>query len=108
MHLRYTNHRRLQRIKATESDVEEMKLKEIAAEIQVHLKHFENTRQINKVDTVYKTSLYYNASARKAGNFIKVCYVSYQGTSTLNKKDAMKYLEWLDAGNVGTHYREAA
>lgn len=32
-------------------------------------------------------------------------HVSFQGSSTLNKVAALRYLTWLNAGNVGKHYK---
>lgn len=83
-----------------------MKLKEIAAKIGAHLKRFEADPKINRRDATYGTTPYYNAGAfYSRGAFISVRYVSYQHTSHLRKNDALAYLEWLDAGNVGRHHQ---
>ncbi|MHA1573356.1 MAG: hypothetical protein ACTSX8_05130 [Alphaproteobacteria bacterium] len=80
-----------------------IKLTEIAERIRVHLKRFEADPEINKLNPTYKTSPYWNAGAHRAGSYVRIKYVSYQHGSTLSKADALAYLEWLDAGNVGKH-----
>lgn len=80
-----------------------MRLTEIAEKISTHLKRFEADKKINKLDKKYKTRPYYNAWARTAGNKVAITYVSYQGSAKLDKKTALRYLAWLDAGNVGNH-----
>lgn len=80
-------------------------MKEIAQRIAVHLKRFENDPEINKKRDGMRTFPYYNAGAYYPGGpKIGVTYISFQGTSNLSKTEAIKYLEWLDAGNVGKHY----
>lgn len=81
-----------------------MTLKEIAARINEHLKRFENDPKINERRKIYGTLPYYYASARQSGRFVYITYVTFQGVSYLNRQQALKYLAWLDAGNVGTHY----
>ena len=81
-----------------------MKLQEIADRIYAHLKRFEADRKINKTDTKYKTSPYYCVNAFRSGSRICVSYVTYQGGTMMKKAEALEYLAWLDAGNVGTHY----
>lgn len=84
------------------------KLKEIAARIAEHLKRFEADKAINVFADIetrrLKTSPYYMASAGVAGPYVWVRYVSYQTGTNLTKDEALKYLTWLDAGNVGKHY----
>lgn len=80
------------------------KLSDIAARIRTHLVRFESDPKINAPDVVYKTSPYYNANSWVGGSRVGVRYVSYHGDSFISKADAMKYLAWLDAGNVGRHY----
>jgi hypothetical protein len=48
---------------------------------------------------------YYGAQAHGDRHRVWVIYVTYQGGSRLSIEDAEKYLAWLDAGNVGTHYQ---
>ena len=45
------------------------------------------------------------ARAFVAGRYIGICYVNYQGHSNVTRADAERYLEWLDAGNVGKHHQ---
>lgn len=82
-----------------------MTAKEIATRIGAHLHRFEADPEINKVNKEYGTRHYYVAGAWAASpGWIGVRYVSYQGSTNLCKREAEKYLAWLDAGNVGTHY----
>lgn len=85
-----------------------MTLKEIATRIDAHLKRFEQDKEINR----YKDSRsldglhpYWRAGAWVGGRYVRVCYISYQGTSALTKQQAEQYLAWLDAGNVGSHWK---
>ena len=67
-----------------------MKLAEIAARINAHLKRFEP---------------YYGARAWAGGRWVYVAYTSsLEFDSHLSKADAERYLDWLDAGNVGRHW----
>lgn len=84
-----------------------MKLNEIAARIDAHLKRFERDKVINAPKAqLGNTSPYFYANAIRAGRFVRVIYVSYQGERMLTKDEAIAYLQWLDAGNVGTHYHQ--
>ena len=80
-----------------------MRTTEIAQRIDAHLKRFENDPVIN--DRPYPYTLYYRASAYVAGGWVRIRYVSYKSYSALRKADAERYLAWLDAGNVGSHYK---
>jgi len=82
------------------------KLDEIAAKINTHLKRFEADKKINRTDPTYKTRPYYWAGSSSTGRRVRVCYVSYQGGTNLTRDEALAYLAWLDAGNVGTHYKQ--
>lgn len=77
---------------------------DLADAIHAHLKRFEKSPKINKIDPHYKTHPYYYVSAAQCGRRVEVTYVTYQGASKLSKEQAEGYLVWLDAGNVGTHY----
>jgi hypothetical protein len=81
-----------------------MTLTEIAKEIGEYLKRFESDKTINKINKRFHTSEYYHAHAYRGGRYVRVTYVSYQGASSLTKEEALKYLEWLRAGNVGRHW----
>ena len=80
-----------------------MRLTEIAEKINAHLKRFEASKKINKLNKKYRTRPYFNTRARQAGNTVAITYISYQGISKLDKRTALRYLAWLDAGNVGKH-----
>ena len=82
-----------------------MKLKEIAIRIKAHLQRFEADPVINARCATWKTLSYWHVNAYDAGARVMVSYVSFQGNSSLTKSEAAAYLEWLDAGNVGTHYK---
>lgn len=83
-------------------------LNEIAKRIDAHLKRFERDPKINTIVDVSKERLtqrrFYYASAMRAGNRVRLVYVCYQTEWNITKPDAIAYLAWLDAGNVGTHY----
>jgi hypothetical protein len=81
-----------------------MKLSQIAAGIEGHLKRFEADPQINRFFDGRTVRPYYHAGAGASGRFVYVKYVSYQGTTPLTKPQAIAYLNWLDAGNIGKHY----
>ncbi len=81
-----------------------MKLKEIAERISKHLKRFEADKEIN-IRTGRGTSRFYFANARHTGRFVQITYITYQGFTSLSKAEAEKYLAWLDAGNIGWHYK---
>lgn len=83
----------------------ELKLNEIAERIYVHLKRFENDPEINTVDPEYETRPYFSVSCWPGEKWVEVRYINYQHASNLTKKDALIYLEWLDAGNVGLHHK---
>lgn len=92
-----------------------MKLDEIAKRIAAHLRRFERDPEINRkrkydeaakrwVDHQGGLGSYWHASAQRAGSRVAVVYVSYQGATNLTRGEALAYLAWLDAGNVGTHW----
>lgn len=83
-----------------------LKLKDIAKEIDGFLKKFEADPKINIDRSPTGNGLhdYYNAGASAGGRFVYIYYVSYQYRSNLTKEEAIEYLEWLKAGNVGKHY----
>lgn len=82
-----------------------MKLKEVAAKIDAHLSRFEADPKINALSSSSKIHPYYNACAYVAGRYVGIRYVSFQSTDKITKAEAEVYLAWLDAGNVGKHYR---
>ena len=91
-----------------------MKMKEIAERINAHLKRFEADPEINTEITYHSNRtgkqesaghrFYYAGAYYHRGPKVSVTYISYQGHSNLSKDEALRYLEWLDAGNVGRHY----
>lgn len=79
-------------------------LTEIAARIDTHLKRFEADPKINKRDPKYGGRTYYYAGASRAGRFVRVWYITYQGGDDLKRTDAERYLAMLDGGFVGRHF----
>lgn len=82
-----------------------MTMSELAEWINLYLKMFEGDPKINKKDDrniprFWHSFCHYPGRGPK----ISVKYISFQHTSTLSKAEAEKYLEWLEAGNVGRHY----
>ena len=84
-----------------------MKLAEIANRIHAHLRRFEADPKINVSESGKPTGArkYFCTNAYSAGGRVFVIYVTYQGRNSLTKAQALAYLAWLDAGNVGKHYR---
>lgn len=91
-------------------------LKAIASRIDAHLKRFEADKGEGGVNWWVDGKAgghrpFHWAGAHVAGRYVRVVYVSYQHGSNLTKDEALAYLVWLDAGNVGRHYewqRQAA
>ncbi len=88
-----------------------MTVKALADRINSHLKRFEEDPKINRYkDPTPEQELgsglrpYYGAYAWPSGRFVRVIYISYQGSSVMTKDQAEEYLEKLDAGYVGRHY----
>jgi hypothetical protein len=84
---------------------EKLTLTEIAKRIDRHLSRFERTPALNPPDPTYGTQLYCAAGAYRGGRYVMVQYDAYQGQTALLRNRAEAYLAWLDAGNVGTHWK---
>ncbi len=96
-----------------------MKLQEIADDILAHLHRLEADESWNKsrrydskthqwieeTDSRRGEKQVWHPSAYVGGRFVYVRYVSYQNNNVLTKSQAIKYLEWLEAGNKGKHYK---
>lgn len=83
-----------------------MTLTETAARISTHLHRFEADADINQAKrqgAYLGTKPYYNAGAWRAGRYVYVQYVSYQGGTNLLRQQAESYLTRLDNGYVGKH-----
>lgn len=91
-----------------------MKPKEIAERINAHLKRLEADPELNaqrwytnsKGERHSSGRPFYGAWARGGTKLVSITYVAYQGTTKLDADAAQAYLEWLDAGNAGTHYEQ--
>jgi hypothetical protein len=83
-----------------------MTITQIAAKIDAHLKRWQADPAINK--TIHQREMrlktFCMAGCHRAGRFIQITYVSYIGHHSLVKFQAEKYLEWIEAGNVGYHW----
>lgn len=77
--------------------------KRLGMAIDLHLRRFEADPKINAARS--GTRPYYHANAWGDRHRVRVRYVLYQGDTAISVADATKYLAWLDAGNVGLHYR---
>lgn len=86
------------------SDVSDLTLTEVGKRIDAHLKRFERNPKLNPVTKGFGTHRFYMAGASRGGSRVSVRYVSYQGATSMTRDEALKYLAWLDAGNVGRHY----
>lgn len=79
---------------------------EIAAKVRQHLARFEADPEINRPrGENMKLPPYYKANCWSSGRYVGVRYVSFQGDFHLSKADAIVYLAWLDAGNIGRHWK---
>jgi hypothetical protein len=88
---------------------------DLGARINVHLRRFERDPEINpgkRYDKETKAYVldergsrdYYGARACGVRHRVLVAYVTYQGSHYLSIEEALKYLAWLNAGNIGMHY----
>lgn len=79
-----------------------MKLREIASRIGAHLERFEADP-----DICFGASMaakYVRPDVYATRTCLQIRYVSVREYRQLTKADAIDYLAWLDAGNVGTHW----
>lgn len=79
-------------------------LTEIGKRIRYHLKNLEDDREWNARDPKYGTVHLWNSNAYRAGRYVNVTYISYQGTTSLPRDKAEAYLEGLDGGFKGRHF----
>lgn len=78
-------------------------LDEISDRINTHLERMEKDPKINKTRKSGISPFYY-AGASRHGRYCRVVYVSFQGSRSLTKGEAWKYLQWLDSGKNGKHH----
>lgn len=79
-----------------------LKLTEVASRIYAKLKLFAADPILSKRPNGH--ARFWTPNAYNSGRYVCVVYISYQGATSLVKADAIAYMEWLEAGNVGTHY----
>jgi hypothetical protein len=75
--------------------MDDMPLRDIAANINRHLKSME---RIDKLPWLRNSGCYYMGGAR-----VRLTYESREGGTTLSRSKAIAYLDWLNAGNKGKH-----
>ena len=83
-----------------------MKLAEIAERIDAHLKRIEADPKTNPWNDgkVNGTRPYFRAGVHTSGSRIASGTSAIKAQRILTKMIAIKYLAWLDAGNVGKHF----
>jgi hypothetical protein len=84
--------------------MKQLTCREIAARIDAHLKRFEADPKINTLrDEIAAT--YCDSSVDGNNRNVRI---RYRNTSSrmysISKSQALAYLAWLDAGNVGKHW----
>lgn len=93
---------------AAERLASKLTAKQLAARIDAHLKRFEKDPEINQYDPgdSRRSELrpYWTAGSWASGRYVRVVYISYQGSSPIPKQEAAVYLVMLDGGFVGRHY----
>lgn len=80
-----------------------MKLNDIALRLTAHLKRIEADPALNPPKDGVRD--YFGACARCAGSRLMVTYSLTFAEHRLTKAEALAYLAWLDAGNVGKHWQ---
>ncbi len=78
-------------------------LASIAERIAVHLRRFESDPAINIRHAQSRMLRFYHVGAARAGRYVAVVYISYQGSKCLTRTEALAYLAWLDAGHAGKY-----
>lgn len=82
-----------------------LSLVEIASLINAHLKRFEADKGINAPRRELQNTVpFFNAWSSRAGAYIRVQYISYQGSTALTREQATAYLAKLDEGFIGRHF----
>jgi hypothetical protein len=91
-----------------EKPIDKMKLAEIADELLKRMRELENHPKNRPAENARRT-FFYSPFVKPAGRYVSVHYKASDmpfGNWSLNKDQAGRYLQWLRAGNIGTH-REA-
>jgi hypothetical protein len=91
---------------ATEKPIDKMKLAEIADELLRRMRELENHPTNRPTDNARRI-FFYTPNATVAGRYISGRYNASQmpfGEYSLSKDQAGRYLDWLRAGNIGTHH----
>jgi hypothetical protein len=93
-------------IKDEAKPVGKMKLAEIADELLKLMRELENHPKNRPADNA-RRKFFYFPFAETAGNYVYIRYKASEmpfGNWHLTKNQAGRYLEWLRAGNIGTHH----
>ncbi len=78
---------------------------DIAKRINDRLKWLEKNDNPEVASSYGKMHRFWNAGAYRAGRYVKVCYVSYQGSDNLTFDEAERYAQYLvKQGGNETHY----
>lgn len=72
--------------------------------IQTHLFEMENDRYNNSASGLFRRRPLYNPSIGSYGLNFVIKYHAKQKGYRLTNTEALAYLAWLDAGNIGQHY----
>jgi hypothetical protein len=70
---------------------------QIANRIYKILKELE-TKKLDKKFNLYEVNVW------SGSGVVHIRYVDYWNYDTLTKVEALEYLKWLEAGNIGNHY----
>lgn len=81
-----------------------MNLTATAGAIRQHLKRIEDDDELNPLPVEGGGRRFWHTDAHRSGSYVRVQYISYEGSMTINRETAERYLKWLEAGNVGSHF----
>ncbi len=79
------------------------KLDDVASRIAAHLDRLEKDKAWNVRGDRGALRLWCSHAFR-AGRYVAVRYISYQGTTNLTRDEALRYLAALDGGFKGRHF----
>jgi hypothetical protein len=87
------------------ADLSTAELTPIAERIRAHLQRFEADPVINAPQPQGGMMLtpFYNASAYAERKNVHVQYILTHGHTRLSGEEAVRYLQWLDDGGIGSH-----
>jgi hypothetical protein len=82
------------------------KLDDLAQRIREHLERLEADKEWNRWTDPTGTPRprLWRSGACRSGSRVSVAYISYQGSCTMTRDEAVRYLAALDAGFRGRHF----